>query len=157
MNCEEEQSEHKSSYLKSNKFSEEQQQSANSSSHSPSFCVSHNVHLNNTCRTQNLCFPVATKQERERERDTHTHTHKSKRRREKQINKTSTRQQLFSLLLILLSPPTPSQNSCWIHTMFLQDSRISPRIPPLACLIHRSCCWLPACLVGCHPRTHPPQ
>ncbi len=83
MNCEEEQSEHKSSYLKSNKFSEEQQQSANSSSHSPSFCVSYNVHLNNnTCRTQNLCFPVATKRERERERDTHTHTHTKQREEE---------------------------------------------------------------------------
>jgi hypothetical protein len=92
---------------------------------------------------------------RERERDTHTHT--AKRRREKQINKTSTQQQLFSLLLILLTPPTPSQNSCWIHTMFLQDSRISPRIPPLGCLIHRSCCWLAGWLVGCHPRTHHPN
>jgi hypothetical protein len=117
MNCEEEQSEHKGSSLKTNKFSEEQQQSANSSSHSPSFCVSHNVHLNNnTCRTQNLCFPVATKRERERERErhthTHTHTHKAKRKENKQnLHPTTT----------LLPPPHPSLSSHPI-SKFLLDS-----------------------------------
>jgi hypothetical protein len=113
MNCEEEQSEHKSSYLKSNKFSEEQQQSANSSSHSPSFCVSHNVHLNNnTCREQNLCFPVATK----RERETHTHTHTQSKEKKRKANK-----QNLHPTTTLLPPPHPSLSSHPI-SKFLQDS-----------------------------------